>query len=331
MRIIKAGHEYMPYENALKHIEQCARVCYKSEDKITADGFSARKMVGNLVDNKHYAMLEHGWFIVQLDTKLHDEYIKMVATLEHKVLGYECFMASTNVNGRFLLSGNVRAWLEFFDAMYSVYDALPWSMMDFVHSELVLFAQWCRPEVCFSSSILDQEGQCKVIPNDCQNMCVIEAMTHKRATIKFTCDRGVSHELVRHRPASFAQESTRYCNYGKGQFGSEITVIEPCFLTPGTEPYEVWRKACERDEVAYFDLLSVGCTPQEARSILPNSLKTEVVVTATYNEWYHIFWLRACNGAGRAHPQMHEIMVPTLLEAQKYVPSIFGDLVPVHT
>lgn len=100
-------------------------------------------------------------------------------------------------------------------------------------------------------------------------------LEHQSITVRFVCDRGVSHEIVRHRLASFCQESTRYCNYSKGDFGGEITVIRPCYLLEGKQGYDLWWYACQKAESAYFDLLSYGCSPQEARAVLPNSLKTE--------------------------------------------------------
>ena len=101
-------------------------------------------------------------------------------------------------------------------------------------------------------------------------------LEHFDITVKFICDRGVSHEIVRHRMASYCQESTRYCNYAKDDFGNEITVIEPYYLD--AQGLYLWRRACEAAEASYFELLNWGCTPQEARAVLPNSLKTEVVI-----------------------------------------------------
>lgn len=112
----------------------------------------------------------------------------------------------------------------------------------------------------------------------------------------------MSHEIVRHRLAAFCQESTRYCNYGKGKFGEEITVVEPCFLNEQTA--HIWKRACEATETAYFDLLAEGCSPQEARSVLPNSLKTEVVMTANMREWRHFLKMRH---SAAAHPDMQVI------------------------
>ena len=150
-----------------------------------------------------------------------------------------------------------------------------------------------------------------------------EAMLeHSSLSVKFICDRGVSHEIVRHRIASFAQESTRYCNYSKEKFGSELTFIKPCFFE-GTA-YDLWSAAMLNSETIYFGLLSQGATPQQARSVLPNSLKTEIVVTANYREWRNILKLRT---AKAAHPQMREIMIPLLNELKTRIPVIFDDII----
>lgn len=148
-------------------------------------------------------------------------------------------------------------------------------------------------------------------------------LEHCSFTVRFICDRGVSHEIVRHRLASYCQESTRYCNYSNFQFNSEITVIEPCFLVKGTKPYARWEEACSDAEDAYFDLLEYGCSPQEARAVLPNSLKTEVVMTANIREWRHFLTLR-CNPA--AHPQMREVATQVLEEAYQKIPVLFKDI-----
>ena len=129
-------------------------------------------------------------------------------------------------------------------------------------------------------------------------------LEHFSFSVKFTCDRGVSHEIVRHRVASYCQESTRYCNYSNDKFGSEITVIKPLYLEPGTLGYHAWFMACQTAEGAYFDLLDWGCSPQEARAVLPNSLKTEIIMTANLREYRHFFKLRC---AKAAHPQMREV------------------------
>lgn len=148
-------------------------------------------------------------------------------------------------------------------------------------------------------------------------------LEHFNITVKFICDRGVSHEIVRHRLASYCQESTRYCNYAKDDFGSEIVVIKPCFMEPGTASWDFWKEACEVAESSYFDLLEFGCTPQEARSVLPNSLKTEVVMTANIREWRHFLKLRS---APEAHPQMREVAHMLLQKFQGALPALFCDI-----
>ena len=154
----------------------------------------------------------------------------------------------------------------------------------------------------------------------CGHESVLE---HASITVLFVCDRGVSHEIVRHRLASFSQESTRYCNYSGDKFGSELTFIKPCFLKEGTSEFGSWIMAINFSEFAYFDMLAEGCTPQEARSVLPNSTKTEVVMTANLREWRHFLKLRT---AKAAHPQMRELTVPLLHELQRQVPVVFDDI-----
>ena len=182
-------------------------------------------------------------------------------------------------------------------------------------------------------------------------------LEHSFMKVKFTVDRGISHEIVRHRICSFAEQSTRYCNYSKDKFGHEITVIEPCFfddipkerkawiadyLRGSIEPFWLddkltsntkfdrafaeWYYACMTAEASYFAMLDEGRTPQEARSVLPHSLKTEIVVYANMREWRNIFKLRAAGEHGKPHPQMLEVMVPLLNECKMKLPALFDDI-----
>ncbi|MBA2882084.1 thymidylate synthase (FAD) [Desulfosalsimonas propionicica] len=146
---------------------------------------------------------------------------------------------------------------------------------------------------------------------------------HVYITVRFICDRGVSHELVRHRLASYSQESTRYANYSKTKFSNEITVIKPPFWEEGSKEYNIWMETMHTAEKAYMNLIKNGARPEQARSVLPNSLKTEIVMTCNIREWRHVFSLR-CSAA--AHPQMREIMLPLLKELQGCMPVIFEDL-----
>lgn len=185
-------------------------------------------------------------------------------------------------------------------------------------------------------------------------------LEHVSISVSFTYDRGVSHEKVRHRLAAFSQQSTRYCNFSKGKFGKEITVIKPSFFNQSdntqfvTFPYpfripndknewelvsndfttkylmnkfDVWYIACLYAEYFYMQLLEMGATPQEARSVLPNSLATKIMVTANIREWIHILNLRAIGTTGKPHPQMREIMLPVLNVFKIKFPVFFEDLV----
>ena len=144
---------------------------------------------------------------------------------------------------------------------------------------------------------------------------------HEKVTVRVICDRGVTHEIVRHRLASYSQESTRYCNYkSRG-----VKVIEPFFFVNDDKKYRIWQEAMLNCEKAYNTLIELGASPQEARSVLPNSLKTEIVITYNLREWRHFFKLRA---SARAHPQMREIIIPLLEEFKKRIPVIFDDILP---
>jgi thymidylate synthase (FAD) len=147
-------------------------------------------------------------------------------------------------------------------------------------------------------------------------------LEHENISIKFICDRGVSHEIVRHRLASFSQESTRYCNYSSDKFNNELTIID---IRPfmDDDQYEQWLEMMGICEDMYFTLINRGCSPQTARSVLPNSLKTEVVVTANIREWRTIFKQRT---SIKAHPQMRQLMIPLLEELKDKLPILFDDI-----
>lgn len=151
-------------------------------------------------------------------------------------------------------------------------------------------------------------------------------LEHYNISVKFVTDRGISHEIVRHRVASFAQESTRYCNYIKDKFGNEISVIKPTELSEGSFEYIVWKKQCEQAEKAYFKLINNGVKPETARSVLPTSLKTTIVMTANIREWRHFLSLRAVGTTGKPHPDMQLLAVDLLNRLKSKVPILFDDI-----
>jgi len=150
---------------------------------------------------------------------------------------------------------------------------------------------------------------------------------HYSITVRIVCDRGITHEIVRHRLASYSQESTRYCNYSKDKFDNQLTFIEPFFwdvnTVEGRKKYEIWKKAMEFAEKSYLELIENGATPQEARSVLPNSLKAELVMTMNLREWRNFFKLRT---SAASHPQMREIAVPLLARFKELIPVVFEDI-----
>ena len=185
--------------------------------------------------------------------------------------------------------------------------------------------------ICYKSEDKITEGSAEKMVRALVKSNHLAMLEHFSFSVKFIVDRGVSHEIVRHRVASFAQESTRYCNYGTK--GGEITVIDPLFWEPDysyESDYDRWVEACSIAEKAYLNLLERGATPQEARAVLPTSLKTEIVMTANLREWRHFFSLRACGATGKPHPQMLEVAVPLLKELKELIPVVFDDLEPME-
>lgn len=291
MRIIKPSFEIWDQEEGLegiyKQIERAGRVCYKSEDKITED--SAKGFVGRMVKSGHGAMLEHGTVYLKIPYGTMDD------------------------RGEF---SNEPIVIKYIDNPYSV-------VMN--NSENDYWYITSNYRVIIENGWID----------DLQYLCEPTEFHAKRITVHFVCDRGVSHEFVRHRVMSFAQESTRYCNYSKDKFGNELTYICPCWLDydrvqelteiANRDNKEVYRMGHDESlsmeerglcsfvydmsnhEHGYLFQISVGWKPQEARAVLPNALKTELVMTGFVSDWEHFFKLR---DAGSAHPQARELVHP---------------------
>lgn len=203
-----------------------------------------------------------------------------------------------------------------------------------IERERILKAIELAGRTCYKSEDkITDESACKFV-DMIVNRGHLSVVEHQSVSVKFICDRGVSHELVRHRIASFSQESTRYCNYSKDKFDNQLTFIIPCWskIKPGegdqsnfglqTHGEILWLNAMQNSQDIYNSLIQTGWTPQEARSVLPNSLKTEIVVTANLREWKEIFRQR-CSQA--AHPQMRELMIPLSNIFKEVLPEIFED------
>lgn len=310
MHIVNAGHEFINIEDPVKKVERVARICYKSEDKIK-DG-SAEKMVRALVKREHTAMIEHASLVVMLDKKGFDLLASWVRYLEH-LRGFKSYLRFTAISGC-IVSGNMRAWRDFAKLCGEE------KLKIFPYLDNIFRSE--KYGVFFEGLVYPVDGEGFAMVVDPDMLVCDERMIHKDVTVLFTVDRGVSHEIVRHRPASFAQESTRYCNYGK----SDVTFIRPCFLNEDTPEMDNWVEDMMRAERDYINMLRGGFTPQEARCVLPSSLKTEIAMTANLKEWYHFFNLRAVGVTGAPHPQMVEVALPLMRDMQKNNPQVFNDL-----
>jgi len=279
MKIIKPSVEFFgavptEYNAALKFIEMAGRTCYKSEDKITED--SAEGFVKKLIKAGHLAMVEHSNFVVRAINSFPPTYIALM----------------TEQLGKYI---NVKVWKDF---IYVGGSLTAWAQITME----IRYAAVLVPFVkiygkLFDQSMVEIHSSWEICPHD-----EIPKELH-RYSAKFICDRGVSHELVRHRPCSFAQESTRYVNYG----GKAMGFIEPADFDDWTNyARSDFVSSCEHAELAYNRMLNLGeLKPQQARTVLPNALKTEIVVTADAAEWAHIRKLRT---AKSAHPDMQRVM-----------------------
>ena len=325
MKIIKPNAELLAHDiPAYQFIEKVGRTCYKSEDKITDT--SAVNFVKALAKNKHLAMLEHEYlYLFVVCPRFFHEF----AHINKITSGYDiASMRYFNINELFI-SGSFRSWIELFNKIrfgkikVSSIFVYIYKLLNNKYPEIFNdYYYYLRDNDVYEykdedGKIIrfryeDYYGNIKIISREeIENFCrehpePLNLLPH---TIKFTCDRGVSHEFVRHRPASFAQESTRYCNYSHDKFGNEITFIKPPFWDLKVDGNgDLWRYICEESEKMYFTMLKEGATPEQARSILPNSLKTELIITATEEEWQHIVNLRYHGTTGKPHPQMKEVM-----------------------
>lgn len=176
--------------------------------------------------------------------------------------------------------------------------------------------------LCYKSVPKNVEADSKLLKN-CVKKRHWSPIEHSIVKVRLVCDRGISHELVRHRLSSFNQESTRYCNYSHGKFGSQISVVKPYHIHKDSMEYYIWRKQCEDAEKAYFDLLELGVTPETARAVLPTCLAATIDITANLREWYHILDLRTSR---QAHPDMRLALHHVLSYLSDAYPEIFREL-----
>lgn len=299
MRVVNQSAHILIPESPMKHIERIGRICYKSGDKIS-DG-TDKKFIKMLFDNNHHAMLEHYRFIMAVNPIIYEELSK-VGPRHVEFSNY----------GRYVISCNARALLELHEKCRCIQFGYMKSAVKGIRDELIshiireyncyeLFG-WNRNELLppLSTGV-------EFIDNSREAMSEEEWNIHGWFSACIVTDRGISHEIVRHREeVSYAQESTRYCNYGQDRFGKEITVIDQGF-DPSSIECAIWRGMMVNCEYNYFRLIKCGATPQFARSVLPTCLKTEIVMTAPMYEWDHFFNLRLKGTTGAPHPMVKEV------------------------
>lgn len=312
MKIIKAGFEILPRDGQrgnLGMIELAARTCYKTEDAIK-DG-SKERIVSMLISKNHAAMLEHGDYIFLVDDYKILDNVAYCLHRHEKDTGHRIRLYITDAASRPIISGNVRAWRELMEANTMAAWYFSAAIDPIYIGDIVPEEERIVDGRIHQIHYADLKG-------------ALEQRVHLRQTVRFTVDRGVTHEFVRHREMSFAQESTRYCNYAKDRFGNEITVIEPCFLAEGSEEYGLWKRQCMTAETAYVTLLNMGLKPEEARGVLPTSTKADLIMTGTLGQWLDFFRLRALEATGPAHPQAVEVARPLLTQMASRFPAAFG-------
>lgn len=321
MRIVNAKAQYVSMEgNPIEFIERVGRTCYKSEDKI--DEGTAEKFVERLSSSGHLAMLEFGYVYMKASKRL----LKALRRYIFQKHRDDSLLTTPRPNYFNIVNDYVtasfRALIDMFNEI-----AIPCVATNPIY-ELSAVLSKLYPTVfkwtwkCSAEHFIDEYDPAAVIFNNrasyiedvtlhCDKV-VADTVFYNTLphSVLFTVDRGITHELVRHRPCSFAMESTRYCSYDKGKFGSEITVVKPCFLEESTaDPkWVAWKSAVCACEAMYLTMLNEGCTAQEARAVLPNSLKADLWMCAVEREWQHILNLRLAGKTGKPHPQMVEVM-----------------------
>lgn len=297
MKVIQPSAHILPFDgDILRHVERCGRIAYKSEDAITEDSYV--RFIQNIIKRGHESVLEHGNYVFELSIEDYRETIKLYSSLPFEMYKEEGYSARLRFSlySKPIVSGNIRGWRDFIRVCKLELEKIPsWVQAQFYHNP----AFW-------DLELGDEEiGYCKQLQRE--DLTPTETDMHWTETVRFVCSRAISHELVRHRALSPTQESQRYCNYSKGKFGGEITFIQPLWTLNSLPLEQAWYTSMKDREKTYMQRLEWGLQPQEAREELPNSTKTELVMTGTLGEWGHFFGLRC---APDAHPEMRRIAIP---------------------
>ena len=291
-------------------IEACGRICYKSEDKITQE--SAEPFIRNIIKHGHNSVTEMAVLTLKV---LYDT--ESIATQFFNLMP-KFLLVDRLDRKELLITGSVRAFRELYQANPTV--KMVKAIAQFLGSRHPLFYEDLLPE----RGLIKQEGvRVEKVPLENVDGFPADLLAkHRHVAVLFVVNRAVTHEIVRHRPVSYLQESQRYCRYSQDKFGNEVTFIKPMFFKKGSGEYRLWEQAMTETEKIYLTLLETS-SPQAARTVLPNSCKTELITFANLLEWLHIFKLRTSKGA---EPSMREVMIPLLHQFQKRYPNIFDGI-----
>lgn len=291
-------------------IEACGRICYKSEDKI--DEGSSEPFIKNIIKRGHNSVLEMGVLTLEIEMESDSLAAHFFETLP-KFLHIDRLDKK-----RLLITGSVRAFREVYMAnpTLKLVKAISW----FIQNHHPLFFYDLTPKRGFVA----QEGVAvrKVRLHEIDALPAHLLAKHRHIAVKFVVNRAITHEIVRHRPCSYLQESQRYCRYSESKFDNQVTFIKPLFFEEGSEEYSLWAEAMRDTEKIYLKLLET-VSPQAARTVLPNSCKTELIAYANLLEWLHIFKLRTSQAA---EPSMREVTIPLLNFFRERFPSVFADI-----
>ncbi len=287
-------------------LEACGRICYKSEEKITQD--SAMPFVKKIAEHGHNSVMEMA--VVTLGVQCSAEQFDSLLALKLKYFFIDRF------EDEILITGSIRAFRELYvcAGQQELVEALVGFLSD---GHPYLFEG-----VWSGGHGLREKSSIQVRKLDLQEVDGLPSALlakHRFSGVKFVVNRAVTHEIVRHRPCSFLQESQRYCRYSQDKFDNQVTFIRPMFYEEGTEEFALWQRAMEDTEQIYLQLLE-SSTPQAARTVLPNSCKTEIIVYCNLAEWKHIFSLRTTQAA---EPSMREVMIPLAAEMKERYPAVF--------
>ena len=305
MRVIQPSFEIqddLDHTSIARRLEACGRICYKSEDRITEG--SAVPFISKIASDGHNSVLEMAVLTV-----------RVLCQKDALSELYQCqpkFLIIDETEDGILVTGSIRAFRELY----------PLAVQSRILLQILTLLAQKHPFLFLGLSplptpVVDDQTTVEIVPlAEVEQFSPERMLRHRFVGVKFVVNRAVTHELVRHRPCSYLQESQRYCRYSQDKFSNQVTFIKPLFFAEDSKEYSLWKSSMEEAEQVYLKLLETS-TPQAARTVLPNSCKTEIITYCNLAEWKHIFFLRT---SPAAEPSMREVMIPLQQEMKRRYP-----------